>query len=68
MVRFVRKTPVVDGSGLKNTLESRLAQFIDQRLGDYVQGPPCPGDLGRRPLGNGMSFYEAADTSAFSAT
>jgi hypothetical protein len=32
MVRFIRHTPVVDGAGLKNTIESQLAQFIDERL------------------------------------
>ncbi len=32
MVRFIQHTPVVDGAGLKNTIESRLAQFIDERL------------------------------------
>jgi hypothetical protein len=37
MVRFVQKTPLVDGGGLKNTLESRLAGFIDARIGDYVR-------------------------------
>lgn len=37
MVRYVQKTPVVDGSGLKNTLEYRLAFFIEQHLGDYVR-------------------------------
>jgi hypothetical protein len=37
MVRFVHKTPVVDGTGLKNTLERRLAPLIDQHLGEYVR-------------------------------
>jgi hypothetical protein len=37
MVRFVQKTPVVDGAGLKNTLENKLAFFIDQNIGDYVK-------------------------------
>ena len=37
MVRFVEKTPLVDGAGLKNTLENRLAPFIDVKIGDYVQ-------------------------------
>ncbi len=32
MVRFIQHTPVVDGAGLKNTIESQLAQFIDERL------------------------------------
>lgn len=30
------KTPVVDGSGLRNTLEYRLASFIEKEIGDYI--------------------------------
>jgi len=37
MVRFIEKTPVVDGAGLKNTLEGRVGSFIEERIGDYVQ-------------------------------
>lgn len=37
MVRFVKKTPVVDGAGLKNTLENQLAGFIEEKIGAYVQ-------------------------------
>ncbi len=36
MVRFIKKTPVVDGAGLKNTLENKLAGFIDAQIGGYV--------------------------------
>ena len=37
MVRFIQKTPVTDGTGLKNTLENRIAPFIDAKIGDYVK-------------------------------
>ena len=37
MIRFIQKTPVVDGAGLKNTLENKLAFFIDEKIGDYVK-------------------------------
>ncbi len=37
MVRYVKETPVVDGAGLKNTLETKAAPFVEARLGDYVQ-------------------------------
>jgi hypothetical protein len=37
MVRYVKKTPIVDGAGLKNTLENQLAPFIDEHIGDYVR-------------------------------
>jgi len=37
MVRYIKETPVVDGAGLKNTLENKLAAYIDQQIGDYVK-------------------------------
>jgi hypothetical protein len=36
MVRFIKKTPVVDGTGLRNTLENKAAPFIKARLGEYL--------------------------------
>lgn len=36
MVRFIQKTPVVDGAGLKNTLEYRMGPFIEAKIGEYV--------------------------------
>ena len=37
MIRYVEKTPVVDGAGLKNTLENQIAPFIDAHIGEYVK-------------------------------
>jgi hypothetical protein len=37
MIRYVQKTPVVDGSGLKHTLEARLAPFLEEKLGAEIQ-------------------------------
>lgn len=65
MVRFIQKTPVVDGEGLKNTLESRLAQFIDQRLGDYVKVRRALVTSGADRWGMAMSFYEAGYECVF---
>ena len=36
MVRYVKITPVVDGTGLKITLESKLAPFIEANIGSYL--------------------------------
>jgi hypothetical protein len=36
MVRYIKETPVVDGTGLKNTLEAKAASFVDAKLGDYI--------------------------------
>ena len=65
MVRFIQKTPVVDGEGLKNTLESRLARFIDQRLGDYVKVRRALVTSGADRWGMAMSFYEAGYECVF---
>ena len=37
MVRYVKKTAVVDGAGLKNTLEKRIVPFMQVRIGDYLK-------------------------------
>ena len=37
MVRLIKQTPVVDGVGLKNTLETKAAPFVEARLGEYVK-------------------------------
>lgn len=37
MVRLIRQTPVVDGVGLKNTLETKAAPFVESRLGEYIR-------------------------------
>jgi hypothetical protein len=36
MVRYVKQTPIVDGAGLKNTLEYKSAQLLTDRIGDYI--------------------------------
>jgi hypothetical protein len=61
MVRFVKKTPLVDGAGLKNTLEGRLAPFIDREIGEYVSrlGRRCFVTLGVDRWGMTKSFLDA---------
>ncbi len=36
MIRFIEKTPVVDGSGLKLTLEATVADFIKNNIPEYM--------------------------------
>lgn len=36
MVRFIKKTPVVDGTGLKITLERQSAEFLDRHIKEYI--------------------------------
>lgn len=37
MVRYVKHTPLVDGAGLKETLESKAASFIDKNIPDHIE-------------------------------
>src|SRR4030066_2050990 len=36
LVRYITKTPVVDGGGLKNTLENKAPAFFEKHLKDYL--------------------------------
>jgi len=58
MVRFVKQTPVVDGSGLKNTLENRLAPTIQAKIGDYVKEKKAFITLGVDRWGMTQSFLQ----------
>jgi hypothetical protein len=61
MVRFVKKTPLVDGGGLKNTLENKAASFLDKKLGDYInsRGRKVLVALGVDRWGLSKSFADA---------
>ena len=59
MVRFVKQTPIVDGSGLKMTLEKRLAPFIDKHLGAEVQPRRTLVTGGVDRWGMSTSFFDA---------
>jgi hypothetical protein len=67
MVRFVKKTPVVDGSGLKNTLERKLAPFIDAELGSYIleRGKKVLVTSGADRWGMSKSFLDAGYECVF---
>lgn len=61
MVRFVEKTPLVDGGGLKNTLENKAAAFLDAKLGEYInqKGRKILIPVGVDRWGLSKSFAEA---------
>jgi hypothetical protein len=67
MVRYVQKTPLVDGSGLKNTLETQAAPVLEASLGAYLDR------AGRRALltagadrwGMSISFAQAGYECVF---
>lgn len=59
MIRYVKETPVVDGTGLKNTLEYHAAPFIESQIGDYVQEKKVLLTVGSDRWGLTMSFVDA---------
>ena len=67
MVRYIKITPVVDGVGLKNTLEKKSAPFLAAKLGDYID------KLGKKVLvvsgadrwGMSKSFFDAGYECTF---
>ena len=65
MVRFVKETPLVDGAGIKNTLENELAPFIDTHIGDYFQEKKAFITLGADRWGLTTSFLDAGYECVF---
>ena len=67
MVRFVKKTPLVDGGGLKNTLENKAAPFLAQKIGDYIntRGRKVLVALGVDRWGLSKSFADAGYETIF---
>ena len=61
MVRFVKKTPLVDGGGLTNTLENKTPAFLDQKIGDYInsRGRKVLVTLGADRWGLARAFADA---------
>jgi len=67
MVRYVKKTPLVDGGGLKNTLENRAPAFVDKKIGEYInsRGRRVLVALGMDRWGLAKSFVEAGYETIF---
>ena len=67
MVRFVKKTPLVDGGGLKNTLENKAPAFLDKKIGDYIKirGRKVLVTVGVDRWGLSKSFVDAGYETVF---
>lgn len=59
LVAGVQQTPVVDGGGLKLTLERGVAQFVEQKIGDEIQPKRVLITAGVDRYGSAVSFDEA---------
>jgi hypothetical protein len=63
LVRYVHKTPVVDGVGVKNTLERRVAAFLDSQV--KVEPKRVLFTAGVDRWGMTRSFFDAGYTCVF---
>jgi len=59
LVRGVKQTPVVDGGGLKATLETRVMQDVEKQLGDAIYPKTALLVAGLTRGGMSKSFIEA---------
>lgn len=65
LVRFIKQTPVVDGTGLKNTLENRVAPFIEAKIGSYITDKKVFMTLGADRWGMSKSFLDCGYDCVF---
>ncbi len=67
MIRYVKQTPIVDGVGLKNTLEKKSAGFLQEKIGEYVRklGKKVFVVSGADRWGMSTSFIEAGYECVF---
>jgi hypothetical protein len=56
MIRYVKQTPVVDGAGLKNTLENRVVPFMEAKISGYIKDRKVLLTAGADRWGMTMSF------------
>lgn len=59
LIRFVKKTPVVDGTGLKMTLEKQVAEIIDDHIRDFAQPKRAFICVALDRWGTARSFFDA---------
>ncbi len=59
MVQYIRKTPFVDGLGLKTTLERRTAAFLEQHIGSEIIRKKVLFTSGADRWGLAMGFVNA---------
>ncbi|MEW5986929.1 MAG: quinate 5-dehydrogenase [Chloroflexota bacterium] len=58
LIRNVKKTPVVDGGGLKNTLERQVVQTLIEELGPAYQSGRVLLTAGADRYGMSLAFFE----------
>jgi hypothetical protein len=65
LVQDVKVTPYVDGGGLKDTLEARVMQYVEEQIGDQIQPKTVFLVAGITRYGMTMSFINAGYECVF---
>ncbi|MGD8457777.1 MAG: hypothetical protein PVF83_15450 [Anaerolineales bacterium] len=65
MVRFVEKTPIVDGAGLKHTLERQVLPYFMERYGDHIRAKTAFVTSAMDRWGQAKSFLEGGFACRF---
>ncbi len=65
LVQDVKQTPYVDGGGLKETLEARVMQWVEQKIGDQIQPKTAFLVAGITRYGMTESFIQAGYQCVF---
>jgi hypothetical protein len=65
MVRHVKQTPLVDGEGLKNTLENRVVKYMHSKIDDYIKEKKVFVTSGADRWGTTIAFAEAGYQCVF---
>jgi hypothetical protein len=65
MVRYVKQTPVVDGAGLKNTLEKRVVPFMELHIGPDLKPRRAMLTAGADRWGMSKSFLDGGYECVF---
>jgi len=65
LVQDVKTTPYVDGGGLKDTLEARVVQYVEEQIGDQIQPKTVFLVAGMTRYGMTMSFINAGYECVF---
>lgn len=65
LVQDVKTTPYVDGGGLKDTLEARVMQYVEEKIGDQIQPKTVFLVAGMTRYGMTLSFINAGYECVF---
>jgi hypothetical protein len=65
LVQDVKRTPYVDGGGLKDTLEARVMQYVESKIGDQIHPKSAFLVAGITRYGMTLSFIQAGYKCVF---